>query len=324
MILSTRFTKKGFFFTVLAIIIVAIFALVFSVKPYSPEESQQAIESRVILVNSFTRELKNTYLERVLRSTAKATLNAMTDYIRTTGHRFDNANDAFSSIITSGTLPNFSKLDSMNGKSLNNFTQKISQLSTDKFKINTQLKLSGVTVAHKDAWTLNISANASIVTQRLDTTFNLTTRISTLLPIEGLENPLYAQYNFTSAINRTNISQWNFGTMQQFLASKHYRLNADAPSFFMRFNKSYGRSPYGIESLVNIPLNYLGKNSGEHNYSRADWQFFYNPDGKCPPLTLYTFDNIQGTEEFLLDTSHIASFGVNGTTYTLACPLGGP
>lgn len=487
-------SKKGFLFTILAIIIVSLFTVLFSLKPYAPEESEESIDARVFLLNAFTQELKETYLERVLRSTAKATLDAMAAYIRLTSSRFSDPHNSFSTIISSGSIPTYAGLTqqskdirfrlvtsqgtisvgftspstfapfgdervilqefklaapaylynltlyfdtvsaddvfvifydnrstplwnthfvpqpsqwntllfddpvfipagvnffilaspraaadaqrigvytvaynyaccdyyngafnynkvtgtslhldqssqgdvlvpldlispslSMEGKNMQYFSRKISALATNKLKITTRVALSNISVAHTDPWTLNISAQASIFTQRLDTSFDLHAPISTLLSIEGLPNPLYAAYNLTSLINRTNITTWDFASMKQFFAKKHYRLNDDAPNFFMRYGQSFGGSSDGIETIADVPLSALGKQPGGHNYSRADWQFFFNPSGKCPTIDLYQFNDgaFRATEQFLFDIDHIASFGVNGTQYSFYCPVGG-
>lgn len=77
-------SKKGFFFTMLAIVLVAIFVLVFTTTINVHQQSIEAAEAESMVINSFTQELQEDFIETAMRVATRNALTAALQYVNTT------------------------------------------------------------------------------------------------------------------------------------------------------------------------------------------------------------------------------------------------
>ena len=84
-------TKKGIFFTFIAITMMAIFILVFTPQAdISLQKDTQAIRTRISSVDNYVNDLENRYFETVLRAATYKTILSLIYYINSTGTPLTN------------------------------------------------------------------------------------------------------------------------------------------------------------------------------------------------------------------------------------------
>ncbi len=324
-------SKKGFFFTFLAIMLVSILLIIFIKTPAAQSQKQsETVKIKVNLMNDFMLTLKNSYIPRILYFSAKEVL---INFSRTEDPSIfqDSTGPANKPIDVFGTV----FADNMSGQ-LNPLLLQISTISLSKLNIYSEINMSSFTLVQQDPWTLQVSGLYSIYirSNESDIIFNVTQQnVSVLIPIDGFEDPLFARKaklfstnETTRIIKKSSNLHWDKDITAAFYQNKQYRESTNAPSFLDRVKGNYQSSSFGIETLID-PITYTPNANG---YADIDYKFFtpisdckYNSTDKSVVSNLYEIKYIQSG--FYLDVEHIGKYNLTdqiGAPYS--CPPPGP
>lgn len=98
-------SKKGFFFTILAIMLVSVFIVVFtSTSTLREQQSFSSAQTEALLLNSFTEQLEEEYLRTAMKVAGVSTINALTAYVNKTLIPLVNPEAAFISVASAGVF----------------------------------------------------------------------------------------------------------------------------------------------------------------------------------------------------------------------------
>jgi hypothetical protein len=232
--------KKGIVFTLLALLIVAIFFVAF--KPQSAvtlKEKVPVIESRVLVANDFVKFVKAAYLPSALRTSSYNALNAISQYQKASGSRFANhaeLTSAFAEVMLNGSIncagthrdieaciciadaayPGCSDADPNTPDLMHNrnFTQRqrdVANLSINMLQLWSNFtydRYNVVLFQNNETGpfqvgvnaTVNFSVNAGVAW------WNFTETITTVFSFSGIEDPLYSVESMSQLGTRyTNV-----------------------------------------------------------------------------------------------------------------------
>ena len=322
--------KKGIFFTLIAITVMAMFILVFTPQAdISLQKDNQAIRTRISSVDNYVDDLENRYFETVLRAATHKTTLSLIFYMNSTGSFLTNVDSAFSEVMLTGKI-NGVPIDSVTGKkimennTLLNWSNSIIQAAKDTLNANTNISIHNVSVFQTGPWTiesrliLNFTVNSSIASWKKE---NVT--ITASISIEGLHDPYYlvnTNKAYTNQIKRSSVkfNKWNTAEVREHLRNGTYVHweNSDAPSFLMRFTNTIEPSSCcGIESLVNP--NKITPSDQLRSY--VDYHFWRND---VPCSGLYDVTSLWDEfNHFRLDFDHITKYNIQeGDVIKTVCP----
>jgi len=310
--------KKGIFFTMIGIILVASLTF-FYLNNYKQEYSSKAkvVETRVRTMDSFIKDVEQD-IERGLFISSMRSLIGISEHITENGTFLDDFKQDFNEVMLNGTL-NGNTLNITKDAHLGTWINKIESMGNN---LNVDLVISDIVLTpYQDSpWDVKVLFEAMIDLSDKKglaswlTPINVTTSIN----IMDFEDPLYlikSKGKFTNKIVQTNVTDFVSGTNAKNLIehanNSFYVWSSIAPNFIMRFSNNLSASPYGIESIVNIDK--IKISAPEIYYSSAstvDYIYFGNSSiSSC--LINETKNNLTW---FRLDDGHLALYEAHCTT----------
>ncbi|MEM4267487.1 MAG: hypothetical protein QXK37_01515 [Candidatus Woesearchaeota archaeon] len=290
--------KKGFFFTLTAMVFLVLLFLYISLD-YQTRLRDKAIviDSRVTTLDHFVDDLEKD-IERGVYIASFRSLLAIQQYITSKGEFLYDTDDVIEEIIINGTI-NGEYMSVMNDTQLSIWVERI-RVEAVKTGIYFNYTLNDISISHSDPWTLTISLDVTEYIQDRNglAYWSRNKRINTSLSIVGFEDPLYTVNTFGRVINtieKSSITDFvgpnnDTTNLLYHLDNSLYIDSQSAPSYLMRLKGDLNSSPYGIESLVNLieleandinTLNkscidyiYFSKESPEHYLIKNTYNWF--------------------------------------------------
>jgi len=330
-------SRKGIFFTFIAITIMALFILVFTPQAdISLQKDTQAVITRIGSVDSYVNDLESRYFETVLRATTYKTILSLVFYINSTNPAsyFTNFDSVFKEVMINGTI-NKVPIDSITAKkimennTLTNWSNAIIQAAKDTLNVNTTIIINDVSAFQTKPWNIDSSLSISFTVKSNVAEWSKTSIISATIGIEGLHDPYYlvnTNKAYTNQIKKSSIefNQWDITKVREHLRNGTYVHweNSEAPNFLMRFSNTITNSSCcGIESLVNP--NKISPSDQIDSY--VDY-IFWNPANNIPCNQLYNITNPQtggGLWDefrfFKLDFDHTISYNITSQDAVRTC-----
>ena len=252
-------SKKGIFFTLIAVSLLGIMLFTFSVtQSYTLLEKTTVIEARVDTMNRFLEEV-DADMENAIFIAGFRALIGMEDEIINTGTFVNDTATAFEEVFMNGTLggTNVSVMEN------NTFPFWLTRINAqaNEIGINLSLNVDSVSIYHAEPWTVRVQVNSTLNLTDIKFTANWTQQKDLYADISviGFEDPLYAVYTNGNILKRINetIYEGNFTSaatnttnMRDHVDQTFYANFTGAPSFLMRFENDLNASVYGIESFV--------------------------------------------------------------------------
>ena len=330
------YSKRGMFFTLIAITVMALFIVLFTPQAdISLQKDTEAIATRINSVNNYVDDLENEYFETILRATTYKALLSLIFYINSTQSHIVDLDSAFSEVAINGTL-NGEPIDKITVKkimynnTLTNWSNRIIGTAKNTLNVNTTISIINVSVYQTKPWSIdanlkvNFAVNSNVAEWKKE---NVT--ITTSLSIEGLYDPYYLVNTaglYSNQIKRSSVefNQWNIPKVREHLRNGTYVYwqNSDAPSFLMRFTNTITNSSCcGIESLVN-PNKVIPSDQIESYVDYLFWTHAFNT--KCSELYNITNPFTGGGlwdefRYFKLDLSHVIKYNITSQDAVRTC-----
>jgi len=323
-------SKKGVFFTFMAILVVSVLVLAFSSDVYVTSKNKiPVIKSRVKTADNYLRNLETSYLETSLYTSSYNALKSIILYIIYEDDLLVSENDLnakFKEVLLSGTIDgadiNNMGITLMQDNTFIYRLEDIERMSQDVLHITTSFdedNINTIIFQSNDTgpWqvgvnlTMNYSVDAGIASWNKRETFSI------IISIIGFDDPLYLiNSGYSHQIKETtfNDTEWNVDTLMGHIENQTYRHESNestehSPSYLMRFYESYSPSLCcGIESMINETLC-----DGETGKSYVDYCFWSD---ECDPGTGYgnklynILDITTPSYPFKLDAYHVAQYNV--------------
>jgi len=323
-------SKKGVFFTFMAILVVSVLVLAFSSDVYVTSKNKiPVIKSRVKTADNYLRNLETSYLETSLYTSSYNALKSIILYIIYEDDFLVSENDLnakFKEVLLSGTIDgadiNNMGITLMQDNTFIYRLEDIERMSQDVLHITTSFdedNINTIIFQSNDTgpWqvgvnlTMNYSVDAGIASWNKRETFSI------IISIIGFDDPLYLiNSGYSHQIKETsfNDTEWNVDTLMGHIENQTYRHESNestehSPSYLMRFYESYSPSLCcGIESMINETLC-----DGETGKSYVDYCFWSD---ECDPGTGYgnklynILDITTPSYPFKLDAYHVAQYNV--------------
>lgn len=346
--------KKGIFFTIIAVMLVAILAIAFAPEEYVTfKDRLPAVKTRVDTANEYVKTLKNSYVEAVAQTSGRDAMRALVLYANKTGYFPDenSVSSTFKEVMLNGTIsgkpveervdPGNPDASLMHGRTFFHRISAIENASRETLLISTDFKknLTDYNVVlyqsnETGPWRIGVNITLSYYVNASLSSWDITQTVSTTFPAEGILDPvqLVSGANTINQVTRTNSTVWNITNLAKLIEDQKYKYDASAPSFLMRLygNLSTGSGSVccGIESPINP--NKIGISIDKcTRKSYIDWCFYST---NCAPEAAGKIWNITGittyTEGqkfygFKLDTSHAAAYNITdsvaGEMGSVAC-----
>lgn len=269
---------------------------------------------RVDTMEQFIKDFERD-LDRVTYISGYRTFLSMEDYVSGTGEYLDNASAVFLEIFFTGSY-NGTEFDVMKNSSFSDYMTRI-EYNAHRVHIDLTANVTDAYLYQVDPW--HVVAGVVMQLHFADETdllgWNFTKNYETKIPIYDIKDPLYAVATggkISNPIERENetlfITASNDTTILQLHVNNSYYIeSSDAPSILMRFEGNFSDSPYGIESLVNLPLLTAQGISLRSGSTVVDYLYFNSS------LTLG--DTIVNMDSwFRLDDEHLALYNATGKT----------
>lgn len=352
--------KKGIFFTLISLFIVAILLLVASSQSaVTLRDEVPVTQTAVSIGNNYIQSLDEIYLSRTLAAASYRALKTLIVYMNSTGNFLIDQTDfnaKFAELVVNGTIDHDPVLDYA-GQNIMldyNLTQRlvdIENISAKVYNINTTF--------NKDYSSINSSV---IAYQSVDTgsryifvnvTLNYTVNISlaywsrvaviqALTPISELDDPLYTlswtkvlplptpDKAFTNKFYWSTTPIFNISIFNQLINRSEYIYSRRAPNFISRFYDDYTPSDCcGLESAVNPAIindNLYDSSSDHPMKSFLDWCYF-GPEPRCQVGSeLWNITGVSNytlggyNNAFILDTDSTIIYNISDWRNTTYCP----
>lgn len=248
--------KKGIFFTILAVAILSLFVVSYTL--YSSAQERKAVEKRITTLNNFVFSVEKDLPRRVYISGFRI-IFLFEKKIAKTGNYITNFDAKFNEIFFNGTIDGLADSDVTSLMSDAYFPAINSKLQENAKSINAVANLTNpsITVTQEDPWNIKITLTANLLVK--DNTnlasWNRTAKIVAFIPIENFADPLYMKGTRGLVPNKINKTTYNIPitlpNLQSHAENSYYINHADAPSFLNRLKGDFTSDVNGIESLVN-------------------------------------------------------------------------
>jgi hypothetical protein len=255
--------KKGFFFTVIAVYLVA--ALMLSTLFYNKYEMRKkaSVENiRILAVNDFIKDIDSD-LERGLYISGFRTLLGLEEYIATTGNHLDDTELAFNETFFTKSFNGY-PITLLDNSSFSDWEERINS-QAESIGIRVNFTIESLEVKQEDPWNVELYTNITMLVYDATgmASWNRSKTIHAQIPITGFEDPLYSLNSYgrvANVITPANSTNFVSGTdttdttvLLNHLENSLYIASATAPSFLMRLEGNFSTSSCcGIESLVDV------------------------------------------------------------------------
>jgi membrane-associated protease RseP (regulator of RpoE activity) len=306
--------RKGFFFTLAAVMFIFIIMLYISSQQQTRLRLKApVIEQRMMSLDHFMSDIERD-IERGGYIASFRALLAIQQHIISEGDYMDDTDAIMKGLILNGTIDG-SYVSVMNSTELSVWTERI-RFEAGKIGINVDCVIVDVELRHLNPWTLVLSMDTVInITDRSGLAFwNSQKEINSTLSIVGFEDPVYSVSTLGRVINTIETSpheRFVIGTeasnLKDHALNSRYIASNNSPSYLMRIEGNMTSSEFGIESLVNLlrlemnEITVLNKTCVDHIYFSAanptsyyingtyNWLRIDNTSGR---LGLYDADGI--------------------------------
>jgi hypothetical protein len=307
--------KKGFFFTAISLVIISVLFLM--LKPsmiQSDLEDISVVQSRVLSLNDFVKELRYDYIPKAILVSSREALKSYSQYIKDNNFESQaNMSKNIYSLITYGNLSEIAGIKNNYSLSslLNNISETVRLKHIDvNFTFNDKFDIYQDNSTGPWKLGINLSMNYTIKTSnmaswnRTDQEFNVQVYIDNLPDAYFYLNTNRSERNITQAINLT----WNYDNFKNHIENKTYAWSNFSPSFLNRLtNNSDNSSCCGIHTIIGNGSEYKvnGDLGGYNNKSFVDFCYFSN---KCNDLS-----KTEGiSSDFVDDGNYTYPFRIDG------------
>ena len=298
-----KMNKKGMFFTVLAIALLSLFLVSYSV--YAVVKERQAVNKRIHTMNNFVFSIEQDLPRKLYISSFRIIFLLESEIIKT-GDYITNLNSTFEEAFFNGTI--YGEVQGlMQGVTFSGIETSLNDKARNT---NLQISLSSpnLSITQEDPWNVKVTLKTDLfIKDQGDLAqWNRSAVIDAYIPIDNFEDPLYIVGTNGLVANKINQTPYNFpitiGNLPSHSTNSYYVESTSAPSFLDRLQGINAPDINGIESLV-----YLPKLSSQgvtvQDKSCVDYIYF---SADNPP-----FQNIGGMPVwFKLDTAHLGDYGV--------------
>ncbi|MCX6710327.1 MAG: hypothetical protein NTV63_05260 [Candidatus Woesearchaeota archaeon] len=251
--------KKGFFFTVIAIYLIAV--LVFSAsfqKRYELRKEGQVLSSRIKSMNDFVKDVDKD-LERGLYISGFRTLMGLEEYMSSRGFFLNDTNSAFQEAFFNKSIGNYS-IALLEGSSFSDWAYRINS-HAEEMNLKVNFTFNNLTISQSSPWQVDIRINVSMHIWDVSglASWHREKMIFSGISIIDLEDPLYSVNTYGRVANSIHkapsldfVSGSDTSVLLNHLNNSYYVSSVFAPSFLMRLSGNLSASPYGIESLVDV------------------------------------------------------------------------
>ncbi len=303
-------SRKGFFFTLTAILMLVLLLLTASLQLKSRlSDKKESVAIRVMTLNDFMADAGQDIERGLYISGFRAILSAQ-EYV-SSGKYLPDSQSSLQELILNGTL-NGTAQGLMNDSTLANWTTRL-QAEAVKIDGKFNVTIQSIQFTHEDPWSVLITANAtlSLEDNKKTASWNINKTINSKVSIIGLEDPAYTVESLGKVIMPINITphEGNYvsGADVTNLLDHTYQsyfTNSTGPSYLMRLEGNFSNSTFGIESLIDIPR---FQQQGLPTYDRSIVDYVYF---SWQNTTSYRINNTPSW--FKIDEGHMAKYQVEG------------
>ena len=251
-----KMNKRSMFFTVLAIALLSLFFVSYTV--YSVVQDRSAISKRVQTMNNFLFSLEQD-LERQGKIAGFRIIFLAEDYVTRTGNYVSDADGFFQESFFNGSVYG-QQSEIMLGAKYSDIEQSINEKAS-KINVNITMANPEISVLQEDPWHVALLFSFDLTMQDNTKLASWSKRenIKSLIKIENFEDPLYVintNGKVTNKINRTvyeSFSGGNTSNLSAHVENFYYKASTTAPSFLDRLEGKNTANENGIESLVYLP-----------------------------------------------------------------------
>lgn len=298
--------KKAIFFTMIAILLVGLILVSFSIiAGYRLRDKMAVVETRISTMDSFIEDAGRD-MGRGLYISGFRSILGMEQFIVTRGVFITNASSAFSELMVNGSY-NGTEINIMEGSTFVDWMNKI-KAEAGKIGIIMDFTVNKIEIYQAEPWFVGIGLNITldIADERNTARWNNTRTITTKIGIEGFEDPLYNIYSYgrvTNTIARSNETYFSDAALISHLLNSRYIPSITAPNFLMRLEGRFNSDANGIESLVN-----LGEFSAQEIpiYARSGVDYLYFSNSTLPYCAVN--ETASSYSWFKLDSGHLSAY----------------
>lgn len=301
--------KKGMFFTILAMSLLSLFVLSYSI--YYVVEDRESVSKRIKSMNSFIFSLEKDVSRQMYVSGYRGILS-LQNYINEDGVFLIDAEESIKEVISNGTIEGVS-IGLMEGYRLTDLNFLVSDLG-DKMNVIVIYSIINLTISQDDPWNVkvDITLDSFIQDKGNLVSWNRTEIISSKIEIINFEDPLYlinTQGRVANKINKSIYEGFTDGAdvsnLSLHVEDSLYIASTSAPSFLDRLEGKTTSNENGIESLVDLSeLSEQGVSVKDK--SVVDYIYFSNDDpasyGVSGMPSWFKLDN---------ETSHLEIYNVS-------------
>lgn len=302
--------KRGFFFTVLTIVLISLFLLTYGI--YNEFQERTSEQKRVKTLNAFLQALEAD-LERQAYIMGFRAIFIIESRIGETGSYSSSVITQTNEIIKNGTLEGITQ-PLMIGATFNEI---ISAANEKALKLNAEINFTSptITVFQTDPWNVIIQINSTMHLRDRNNkaAWILNKSIEVPIGVDNFEDPLYVLNTnglVTNKITKTPTTVFTQGSdvsaLLAHVTNSYYTETSLAPNFINRLEGNLTPSPTGIESLVNLQelsgagITVQDKTAVDHLYFSEQTPFSYR---------------VQGMPSwFKIDSNHVALYDVENLT----------
>lgn len=306
-------TKKAVFFTVTAIVLSAVIILSFTVHSgYRLKEKMNSIETRIITMNNFIKDIEQDLQKGVYIASFRAFLS-MTQYIASNGTFISNVEGTFSELFLNGTI-NSQEVSLMTDSTFTDWVNKIQQ-EADKVDIIVSFTVNDAAISQEEPWSIIVSTNMDMEVRdnKQTSSWSINKDVSTNLSITGLEDPLYVVNSYGRVSNTIRASPFehfvigsSIDNLLEQINKSYYISTNMSPTYLMRLEGDLSSSEIGIESLVNLQ-EFIDQSLTIKGRSAVDYIYFGDQ--------ITVNHRINGTPSwFKLDSEHLSVYEVEDWT----------
>ncbi|HLD86917.1 MAG TPA: hypothetical protein VJB12_02540 [Candidatus Nanoarchaeia archaeon] len=314
---SWRMGKKGIFFTLIALTLVAILIIVFA-RTINTSKDSGATFTRIQFIDAFVKDAQDSFLPLASRASSYRAIQAASAYMNATGQFLQDPEHDLASAMVNGTIGADAV---MVNSTLTNFTDYLEILAKESHGIDMEITVHDARFSQSSPWQVDIEVNASILA--IGDVGNWSREgllVRSSVPIEGFYDPQYlvggAGYGHIFQKSNFSAGPWNLSMLDSFITKGEYlRIEgSSAPSFLERFKSTPLSSECcAIESTIEPDR----VSPSDQQKSYVDYQFFADSVA-CEDLYSISSGNFPHPG-FKLDFAHVVLYNVSAYAQEITC-----
>jgi len=255
-----KMNKKGVFFTIMAIALLSLFLVSYSV--YSFVQNREGIDKRIKTMNNYVSSLEED-IPRSLYISGYRILFLFNNKIIESGEYIDDVDESFREAFFDGSIDGtdyktgggeFGNLlyDSTYPDIINKINEKAKSLN-----INVVFEGAEIEITQDDPWHVKVSLKSDLLIQDKGglAKWEKESILSAYIPIENFEDPIYIKNTNALIVNKFEQTPYDLpildGNLLNHAENSYYIARNNAPSFLQRLEGDLTADTNGIESLVN-------------------------------------------------------------------------